>query len=246
MFEDIFYRGKIVFENELMKHYHTAEMLLLYDGNFLQFKRMPTLHECEQSVDYLREFHQKNGQEHVKLLFPQDERIPEEIEHYLMSSGFGIGYMEMYRILPSQFVKVDKKPSVVVQKVTEANWAQFLKLSFEIDAEISEEFAEHKRVIHEQNWNDPKFLQLLAYFEGKPVGTVDVILKKETAEIDGLVVLPSYRNKGIGSQIQQFVMEECADKQVILVADGEDTPKEMYKKQNYQYEGFKYEALMLF
>lgn len=37
-------------------------------------------------------------------------------------------------------------------------------------------------------------------------------------------------------------MESFPEKTVILVADGEDTPREMYKKQNYQYHGFRYET----
>ncbi|WP_019152616.1 GNAT family N-acetyltransferase [Robertmurraya massiliosenegalensis] len=246
MFEHIFYRGKIIFENELFKHYHTAEMLLLYDGNFLQFKRMPSLEECEKAVEYLKEFHQKNGQEHIKLLFPENEKITGELERYFKQSGFESGLMEVYHILPSQFLNIVKKPNIVIQKVTIDNWGQFTKLAYEIDAEISEDFAMHKKVIHEKNFKSPKFMQLIAFYDGKLAGTVDVILGEDTAEIDGLVVLPSYRNKGIGSHLQQFVMEECADKRVILVADGEDTPKEMYKKQNYQYAGFKYEALLVY
>ncbi len=31
------------------------------------------------------------------------------------------------------------------------------------------------------------------------------------------------------------------NKTIILVADGEDTPREMYVGQNYQYYGFKYQ-----
>ncbi|WP_264196134.1 hypothetical protein [Metabacillus niabensis] len=37
-------------------------------------------------------------------------------------------------------------------------------------------------------------------------------------------------------------MESFPEKIVILVADGEDAPREMYKKQNYNYHGFIYET----
>ncbi|WP_040373640.1 GNAT family N-acetyltransferase, partial [Peribacillus psychrosaccharolyticus] len=66
------------------------------------------------------------------------------------------------------------------------------------------------------------------------------------AEIDGLTVDENFRNKGIGSKLQEFVMETFPEKLVILIADGEDTAREMYKKQNYQYHGFKYEAQKIY
>ncbi|MEK4148212.1 GNAT family N-acetyltransferase [Robertmurraya sp. FSL W8-0741] len=246
MFSDIFYRGEMVFENQLIRHYHTAEMLLLYDGNFIQFKRVPTLAELVESVQYLRDFHQQNGQEHVKLLFPENEKIPDELWQYLKNTGFNIGSQEFYYILPSDFAKVDKNQTITVDKVTDQNLCQFLKLAYEIDSEISLDFARQKRDIHVQNFGSQKFMQLMAYYDGNPAGMVDAIIGHETVEIDGLVILPSYRRRGVASQLQQFIMEEFADKRIILVADGEDSVKEMYKNQNYRYGGFKFEALKVY
>ena len=84
-------------------------------------------------------------------------------------------------------------------------------------------------------------MQIMAYYQGLPAGAVDVIIAEETAEIDGLSVKEAFQKKGIGSRLQRFVMDTFADKTIILVADGEDTPREMYQKQNYQYLGFQYE-----
>lgn len=245
-FKNIFYRGQIVYETELFQHVHTPEMLLLYDGNFLQFKRMPTLDECKESIHYLRAFHLKNGQDHVKLLFPENEAIPSEMTSFLKESGYDLGFLEMYAIEPAQFPIVPEDPRIVLQKVTNENWETFLQLKFEIDSEISVSFAEQKRVLHEQNFRDDRFLQLMAFYENIPAGAVDIIIQEDTVEIDGLVILDQYQKRGIGSQLQKAVMEEFQDKIVILVADGEDTPREMYKKQNYQYVGLKYETLRIF
>ena len=62
-------------------------------------------------------------------------------------------------------------------------------------------------------------------------------------EIDSLSVHPNYQRQGIGTKIQQFVMEHYPKKTIILVADGEDTPREMYTKQGYSYVGKQYNAL---
>ena len=46
--------------------------------------------------------------------------------------------------------------------------------------------------------------------------------------------------------MQSFVANYAKGKSVILVADGEDTAKDMYKAQGYQYGGFQYVALKEF
>lgn len=245
-FKNIFYRGRVVFEDELIKHYHTEELLVYYSGNFLQFKRMPRIDEWLRAFEYLREFHVKNGQNHVKFLFPENEDLPEELLHTMQSSGFDIGFLELYAIDPSEYPVAPVNSIINVQKVTEENWHDFAQLNFDIDSKFGEAFAFGKRDMHKRNFMDERFLQLIAYYDNKPAGIVDIIIGKNTAEIDGLVVLDSYQKKGIGRQLQQFVMNEFRDKTVILVADGEDTPREMYMKQNYRYLGKKYEAIKVF
>ena len=84
--------------------------------------------------------------------------------------------------------------------------------------------------------------QVLAFYKGVAVGYVDLIISKETVEIDDLSVGEFYQQKGIGSRLQQFAMTSYPNKTVILIADGEDTPREMYRKQNYHFIGFKYEV----
>ena len=73
-----------------------------------------------------------------------------------------------------------------------------------------------------------------------------MILSENTVELDNLIVLHPYRNKGVASRLQQYVMSQFADKIVILAADGDDTAREMYQKQNYQYLGYRYEVLKVY
>ena len=62
-------------------------------------------------------------------------------------------------------------------------------------------------------------------------------------EIDGLGVMEQYRHNAIGSSIQSHVGKLAKTNPVILVADGEDTAKDMYIKQGYTYLGFRYQIL---
>lgn len=133
-------------------------------------------------------------------------------------------------------------PDIDIQVVTEKNLEILLNLQYQHDLNYGNGFAEQKANLIKRQFEDQNIQQILAFYKGSLAGYVDVIISSETAEIDGLTVDGIFRNKGIGSSLQKFVMESFPEKIVILVADGEDTPREMYKKQNYQYFGFKYEV----
>ncbi|WHX98400.1 GNAT family N-acetyltransferase [Neobacillus sp. DY30] len=239
-FENIHKHTHLIAENELYQHYHFPEMLSRYDSNYIEFKTFPTLEELKSAERYLRDFHRKNGQKHVKFKFPSYEKIPADLVNYLNQVNYDIGFLELYSIDPKQFPDVKDHPDIKVQMVTEKNLKAFLALQYQQDIVFGSNFANQKVELNKQIFEDPNVMQLLALYKGTPAGAVDVIISEDTAEIDNLGVDEAFQRKGIGSRIQKFVMDTFHDKTVILVADGQDTPKDMYKKQNYQYLGFQY------
>lgn len=245
-FEDIYLLGQVVRETELYRHYHYPEMLARYDSNFIEFKRMPNLEEFKESVNYLREFHQKNGQKHIKFVFPENEKLTADIFFHLIGEDFNMGVMELYAIEPGDFPRVEDSLDIEVQEVTEENLETYLNLQYDQDLKFGSEFAYQKVEQHKQHFQQDNILQVLATYKGTAVGSVDIIEKENTAEIDGLAVEESHQRKGIGSRLQKFVMDRFPDKIIILVADGEDSPREMYKKQNYQYMGFRHEVQKIY
>lgn len=88
-----------------------------------------------------------------------------------------------------------------------------------------------------------KATPMIGYLENKPVGIVDVIENKNSVEIDGFGVLENYQRNGIGRTMQSYIGELAGQRPVILVADGEDTVKDMYLKQGYVYRSFRYQIL---
>ncbi|WP_232824036.1 MULTISPECIES: GNAT family N-acetyltransferase [Paraliobacillus] len=133
-----------------------------------------------------------------------------------------------------------------IQVVTGENLEVLLHLQYQFDLNFGSEFAKQKADLIKRQFEEEHIHQVLAFYKGAPAGCVDVIISNETTEIDNLTVVESFRNRGIGSRLQEFVMKTFPDKTVILVADGEDTPKEMYLKQNYKYRDFKYEAQKIY
>lgn len=245
-FDNIYNPTHIVSENDLYIHFHYPEMLLRYDSNFIEFKTIPSVNEFKKAEKFLKEFHGEKGQKHVKFVFPQNMKLTDELVTYLNNSGFNVGYMELYVIEPSRFPAMEICDSIKIQEVSQEFFGEFLSLQYKQDLEFGEAFAEQKVDMHKRNFQAANMMQLIAYYDGKPAGSVDIIITEKTAEIDGLNVLKEFQKKGIGSRLQQYVMNTFHDKTVILVADGEDTPREMYKRQGYQNLGFKYEVQKIF
>lgn len=245
-FEDIYTLGKIVAENAQYRHYHYPKMLTRYSSNFIEFKTLPSLAEFKEAEDYLREYHLKMGQKHVKFYFPENIKTTGELIVYLNDMGYEIGFLELYAIQPKHFPPVKNNPYIDIQVVTDKNLEVLLNLQYQDDLKYGSEYVKQKAEHIKRQFEDQNTQQILAFYKGSPAGYVDVIISSETAEIDNLTVDKLFRNKGIGSRLQKFVMELFPEKIIILVADGEDTPREMYKKQNYQYHGIKYEAQKIY
>jgi GNAT superfamily N-acetyltransferase len=245
-FDNTYHPGIVVFENDLYIHVHHPEMLLAYDNNFLKFKRTPTLFEFMEAEYYLRTFHLKHDQKHVKFYFSQNQQIPDELMAYLLQSQHQIGLLELYSIHPNQFPTVTEKHEITIQPVTIENIEIYLKLQYEQDQRFGHDYAVQKQGQYKRNFDDENYLQVMAYHNHLPAGSLNVIISQDTAEIDGFTVIESFQKKGIGSMLQRYVMDQFHDKTIILVANGHDTAREMYRRQNYQYQGFRYEVMKVY
>lgn len=245
-FKDIHKVGYVVRETETFKHIHYPEMLSRYNSNFIEYKTEVIAEEFLRDLGYLREFHLKNGQKHVKFYFPANEEIPNDLKTTLSDHTFEIEKMELYMLRPSQFPKIEDHSDIEVQVVTDTNLEDFLSLQYQQDIQFGVAFAEQKIGLYKTFLADPSMVQLLAFYKGIPVGSVHLILSDDTVEIDEFSVKPEYQRKGIGSRIQKYVMNHYSDRAIILVAEGSDTPREMYQKQNYQLISFRYEATKVY
>ncbi len=242
-FEDIYNAGIVASSSDTYIHYHLPDMPLYYDSNYIAFKRMPTIREFQKAEQALKVYHTARDQHHLKFTFPQDEPISKEVNAYLNRNDYDTGFLELYVLNPKDFPDVPPSSTIQVSPVTESNLEDFLHLQRIIDEQFGKEFAVQKRLQHKKNFSDPHVVQLVAAFDDELAGSVDLIVNEQTVEIDGLHVLEKMRHKGIGSQLQRWLMEQYPDKLVILVADGEDTPKEMYLRQNYKFAGYQYETV---
>lgn len=241
-FSQIHRDGQIISETTAYKHFHESDFLNRYDSNLITWKHMPSIELFKEVEISLRNFHKQKNQKHLKFIFPPDEIISEDIHTYLIAKNYSIGYLELYSIKPSDFA-ARKNPEISVHFVTDKCIDDFLQLQFNEDLQFGESFAKEKQTFLRKQYTLENIHHIIAYNQETPVGSTIVIEKQDTAEIDNLFVIESEQHKSIGSTIQHFVMEHFRTKTIILVADGEDTPREMYQRQKYHLNGFQYEAL---
>ncbi len=248
-FKDIEHSKSIAKETSLYTHNRNEEAFFMHIENYVIFHRVPSFAEFVETEAYLKSEHQKNGQDFIKFIWPEDCEIPHPIISYLGSNDFSLDVLELYAAPPGTFVptRIYETPSDVrVDWVNAENRSAYLSLSAQADKEVSEEFAKQKQPYTQAKFENPAFRPIVALCSDEAVGSIDLYLKEDSIEIDNFYVAIDSRCKGIGTALQQFVMEHADGKTVLLVADAADTAREMYNRQNYTYISFRYELLKVF
>lgn len=245
-FDNITSKTTLIEENEFYKLYHNHDARFMYDYNFMRLKYQPTLEEFKLIEKILLEFHEDMEMDHVKFYWPEDYGFTEPLVEYLSTNGYGIEILELYALEPKDFLSSRSNPSVTVEFVIEETLEDFKRINRVQDVNINETFAQQKQELYDLDFDDSSVQQIIAYLDSQPVGGVDLLVREETVEIDNFFVLEEFQKQGIGTEIQKFIMDAAGSRTVILVADAEDTPKDMYLKQNYTYLSYQVGALKEF
>lgn len=247
-FKDIEHSKSVVKETSLYAHHRNEAALFMHIENYVIFHRVPTFAEFVETEAYLRSEHQKAGQDFIKFIWPEDCEIPQPIISYLGSNDFSLDVLELYAAPPGTFMptSTEAPADVKVEWVPDGNRAAYLALSTQADQEVSAAFAKQKQPYTLAKFANPAFRPIVAIRSDEAVGSIDLYLKEDSIEIDNFYVAAAARRKGVGTALQQFVMEHAYGKTVLLVADAADTAREMYYRQNYTYVSFRYELLKIF
>lgn len=224
-------------ENEFFKQYYNEHAHFRYDSNFFSLKYQPTLAEFALIEEMHLAFSEEVGLEHIKFYWPENKGFLTDIVDYFQKNEYELENLELYRIYPDHFQASVRNSAVTVSYVTSKNLNDFKSISYVADLDFGKDFAESKKSFYDWQFNEPSIKLVVATIGGKAVGTLTMIVSENIIEIDDVLTVEAFRNKGVATELQHFVMEKAQQegKQVILVADAEDTPKEMYKKQGYTY-----------
>lgn len=240
-FSSVAIHSTLIDENEFFKHYFNANALFRYDSNFFELKYSPLKEEFELIEEMQWSFSEENGLTHVKFYWPENQGIHPGTLTYLNQKDYGLEKLELYTIDPIRFVKAPEDPDISIKVVTQTELDDYKAINHIEDKTISESFADAKQPFYNDLFQNEAVTFLLAFYKGKPAGSCVLVDSDEGLEIDDLFTLKEYRLRGIASAILNFIMKKAlsGDKHVFLLADAEDTPKEMYMSKGFSYEGFR-------
>ncbi|WP_323704064.1 GNAT family N-acetyltransferase [Mammaliicoccus sp. Dog046] len=241
-FSDIETDGDILEDTDRYTHFQTLHKRIQYDSNKIVYKQMPDLETFKNDEHMLKKLHEQHEQPFLKFVFPENEMIDDQLGSYLKEQGYEYSWIELYINHDKDF-HTKHNEAIEVVETNDDNLVDFMNLSYEFDKEYGEDYAELKITTNKEQFAATNPIQVIAYYKDKPAGILLVWKQAHYVEIDSFAVDESLRRKGIGTEMQAYVSKIAQDKPIILVADGEDTAKDMYQAQGYKYSGFQYEAL---
>ncbi|ARJ50437.1 GNAT family N-acetyltransferase [Staphylococcus lutrae] len=241
---DIYVEGKLESRDERVTIYLTPNAPLTYDSNKWIYHQMPD--RLTFKADMLRQqsIHRSHRMYHLKFEFPENIKPDATMLQFLRSQGFQIGSVELYAIEAADLRKL-KGPRVQIKRVTLENIADYMAVNTPLSLQYGEDYLkESHRLLHERCQKPTYPLQsYVAYEHATPVGIMNLIETDRTVELDGFAVAEHARGRGIGSSMQVFTGEVADTRPVILLADAEDTARDMYMKQGYTFMSFQYSVL---
>ncbi|POA09053.1 GNAT family N-acetyltransferase [Staphylococcus argensis] len=241
---DIFNDGTIEDQDARRTIYLTSSTPHTFYKNTWVYHEMPDFETWKRDCAEQQRVHQQQGSSHLSFTFPENCELGDTWQDELKQEGFQLGILELYAVEPDTFLELNPaQKKVQLAQVDHETLEDYIEVYREFSEPFGREYTEESIWELRENYEEEPPSRFVAYFNQQPVGIVDVIFTNSTVELDGFGVLESYQRQGIGRAIQREIARLAEGRTMILVADGEDTAKDMYVKQGYVFLSYTYQAL---
>lgn len=229
-FINIHTKSKIVLETDKYFIRRRIKSKLSYSDNYLEIKEIPTTElEIDYYISACRNYFRDNGVNFVHLALPENKQLSKKIVKYLTKQNYNEIIFSLY-VLNVQDYELVVEKNIHIGELEKQDYDQYMKLTYKIDLELANlEWAEHNKNSHYENIRNDDIVQLVVKDNGNIVASVNLIMDDDYLEIDSLYVVEKYRRRGIATQLIDYIINNYNKKQIILVADSEDTPKYLYE-----------------
>lgn len=239
---NIYQSGQLKMEDDNKLIYLTPSEPIVYVSNYWIYKQMPSVKQWVNDIETQSTMHKAQGSNHLSFTFPENETPDDQLLKEIKDKDFELSYLELYAISPEE-LNFNTTIDIDVQFVTQDNIEDYLSIHQVFAKPFGDDYLQQSTEIIRDQFVDDNKDRIIAYKGMIPVGIMDLIKSEDTIEIDGFGVLPDYQRQGIGEVMQSFVATVANNRTIILVADGEDTAKDMYLKQGYVYISYSYNVL---
>jgi predicted GNAT family acetyltransferase len=228
--------SELIEDNDFFMQYTNQALPNHYDANFVWLKYNPTLSEFKLIESLHNDYQQAINQNHLQFYWPENTGVFIEVLNYLNEETYEIGMQELLHLNLKNFTTNKQAANIHLEFVTKQTLLTFLNLNHKEDLALGKSYAQHKEDVYRYQFQEPHVKFLLALIDGRPVGSLIIISSTNYLEIYNVLTDQDFRKQGIAASMIAHVVNEARQEQktIILVADAEDTPKEMYKKMGFE------------
>ncbi|MFV8291851.1 GNAT family N-acetyltransferase [Aerococcus viridans] len=242
-FDNMFTLADTYDETELYYFIGNRKVPSMYSNNKIVLDFVPTAEELDILEDNFLDYAYELNLSYYSFVLPMNQPLAPDLFASIGEVGYEISLTKLMVLDPADFKATTKAKDtygdrLVLKEVDSSIEQDYFNFNQVFDKAIDDsgQFAAQKLNYYPWFLAENNTTALAVYIDNKLVAITDVIRLAHAYEIDNFQVLDDYQRQGIGSLIQQWVCDKALaeGKMVILSADADDTPYDMYIKQGYQ------------
>lgn len=245
-FDNMFTLADTYDETELYYFIGNRKVPSMYSNNKIVLDFVPTAEELDILEDNFLDYAYDLNLVYYSFVLPMNQPLAPDLFASIGEVGYEISLTKLMVLDPADFKGTTKAKDtygdrLVLKEVDASIEQDYFNFNQVFDKAIDDsgQFAAQKLNYYPWFLAENNTTALAVYIDDKLVAITDIIRLAHAYEIDNFQVLDDYQRQGIGSLIQQWVCNKALaeGKMVILAADADDTPYDMYVKQGYQDQG---------
>lgn len=245
-FDNMFTLADTYDETELYYFIGNRKVPSMYSNNKIVLDFVPTAEELDILEDNFLDYAYDLNLAYYSFVLPMNQPLAPDLFTSIGKVGYEISLTKLMVLDPADFKATTKAKDtygdrLVLKEVDSSIEQDYFNFNQVFDKAIDDsgQFAAQKLNYYPWFLAENNTTALAVYIDDKLVAITDIIRLAHAYEIDNFQVLDDYQRQGIGSLIQQWVCDKALaeGKMVILSADADDTPYDMYVKQGYQDQG---------
>lgn len=245
-FDNMFTLADTYDETELYYFIGNRKVPSMYSNNKIVLDFVPTAEELDILEDNFLDYAYDLNLAYYSFVLPMNQPLAPDLFASIGEVGYEISLTKLMVLDPADFKATTKAKDtygdrLVLKEVDPSIEQDYFNFNQVFDKAIDDsgQFAAQKLNYYPWFLAENNTTALAVYIDDKLVAITDIIRLAHAYEIDNFQVLDDYQRQGIGSLIQQWVCDKALaeGKMVILSADADDTPYDMYVKQGYQDQG---------
>jgi len=245
-FDNMFTLADTYDETELYYFIGNRKVPSMYSNNKIVLDFVPTAEELDILEENFLDYAYDLNLAYYSFVLPMNQPLAPDLFASIGEVGYEISLTKLMVLDPADFKATTKAKDtygdrLVLKEVDPSIEQDYIDFNQVFDKAIDDsgQFAAQKLNYYPWFLAENNTTAIAVYIDDKLVAITDIIRLANAYEIDNFQVLDDYQRQGIGSLIQQWVCDKALaeGKMIILSADADDTPYDMYVKQGYQDQG---------